>query len=176
MASIRSVNRFAAYYHVWVPPWRGSARKVAWRPAQAPVGDDGLDPTKVRILVVDDDPDFVCAHQLALERAGFHVDTASSGSEALERLVRGGIDLLVLDVMLNHPTEGFEVCSAMRQHPAMRLIPVLMVSSVDWEAYAEMDPENEPNSLMCDDFARKPVAPAELVQRVRGLLEKRNKA
>lgn len=128
---------------------------------------------KARILVVDDDPDFVCAHQLALERADFRVATASSGTEALERLVQGGIDLVVLDVMMERDTEGIEVCYAMRQHPDMRTIPVLMVSSVEREGHAAFNPDTDRSCMMCDDFARKPVAPAELVQRVTNLLLKK---
>lgn len=132
--------------------------------------------SKPHILVVDDDPDFVCAHQLALERAGYSVDTASNGGEALSRLIRGGVDLVVLDVMLAHPTEGFEVCYAMRQHPQMRQIPVLMVSSVDRDAHRLTDADSDLGCVLCDDFARKPLTPAELVRRVRDLLELRGKA
>lgn len=128
---------------------------------------------KAHILVVDDDPDFICAHQIALERAGYTVDAASNGGEALERLSRGGVDLVVLDVMLEHDSEGFEVCYAMRQHPDLQNIPVLMVSSVEREGHNVFDPEAPRSCLMCDDFARKPVAPAELVQRVGTLLAAR---
>lgn len=130
---------------------------------------------RAHILVVDDDPDFVCAHQLALERAGFSVEAAAGGIEALERLLKGEINLVVLDVMLDHPTEGFEVCHAMRHHPGMRDIPILLVSSVEREGHALFDPVADRSCLMCDDFARKPVRPAELVRRVEALLAKRSK-
>lgn len=131
---------------------------------------------KAHILVVDDDPDFVCAHQLALERAGYLVDTASSASSAIEQLQAGGIDLVVLDVMLEHDTAGFEVCYAIRQHPQIHDVAVLMVSSVEREGHDIFDPGETRGCMTCDDFARKPVAPAELVQRVQALLQKKGKA
>jgi len=130
---------------------------------------------KPHILVVDDDPDFLCAHQLALERAGYSVDAASNGGAALERLGKGGVDLVVLDVMMDHPTEGFEVCYAMRQDPNMRDIPILMVSSVEREGHETFNPDTQRACMMVEDFARKPITAAELVRRVTDLLRLRGK-
>lgn len=124
---------------------------------------------KRHILVVDDDPDFVWSHQVALESAGYAVDTAATGNEALQRLIEGGIDLVVLDVMLDHPTEGFEVGFAMRHDPRMRDVPILLVSSVEIDGRKVFDPADL-NCLTRCAFVRKPVPPGELVRRVRQLL------
>ena len=72
------------------------------------------------ILVVDDDPDVVEADRLVLEGAGYRVSSASNGTEALIRLRAGDVDLVILDVMMAHPTEGFHLSYEMKDDPKLR--------------------------------------------------------
>jgi CheY-like chemotaxis protein len=123
------------------------------------------------ILVVDDDPDVVEADRLVLETAGFRVSAAYSGSEALQRLRAGGVDLVILDVMMAYPTEGFHLTYEMKDDPNLRDIPVLMVTAVEDRLGHKLDPVRDADYLPVADFVRKPVEPEELVARVRKLLE-----
>jgi CheY-like chemotaxis protein len=123
------------------------------------------------ILVVDDDPDVVEADRLVLETAGYRVSAAYSGSEALQKLRAGGVDLVILDVMMAYPTEGFHLTYEMKDDPKLRDIPVLMVTAVEDRLGQKLDPVRDAEYLPVADFVRKPVEPEELVARVRKLLE-----
>jgi CheY-like chemotaxis protein len=123
------------------------------------------------ILVVDDDPDVVEADRLVLEGAGYRVSSASNGSEALVRLRVGDVDLVILDVMMAHPTEGFHLSYKMKDDPKLRDIPVLMVTAVEQRLGERIDWVRDAEYLPVSDFVRKPVEPDELLARVKKLLE-----
>ena len=123
------------------------------------------------ILVVDDDPDVVEADRLVLEGAGYRVSSASNGSEALVRLRAGGVELVILDVMMAHPTEGFHLSYEMKDDPKLRDIPVLMVTAVEDRLGERIDLAKDAEFLPVADFVRKPVEPDELLARVKKLLE-----
>ena len=93
--------------------------------------------------------------------------TAADGRQAVETLSRIHPDLILLDVMMPRMS-GFEFCSRVKGDPATRDIPVVMVTALDADADYE-------RALQCgaDDFLRKPVSRAELITRVRSLLELR---
>jgi len=131
---------------------------------------------KAHILVVDDDPDFVRAHQISLEQAGFRVSTASNGTEALKNLRTKAIDLVMLDVMMDYATEGLHVTYAIREDPALREIPVLMVTSLEEQTGEKFDPATDGEFLPVSDFVRKPIRPGELVAKVQKLLKQAGKA
>jgi len=126
---------------------------------------------QAHILVVDDDPDVVEADRLVLETAGYRVGAAYSGSEALQKLRAGGVDLVILDVMMAYPTEGFHLTYELKDDPKLRDIPVLMVTAVEDRLGQKLDPVRDAEYLPVADFVRKPVDPEELVARVRKLLE-----
>lgn len=81
-----------------------------------------------RILVVDDDRDFVASVKAFLEARGYTVATAHSGIEAREGLKRERPDLVVLDIMMDYETDGFNVAYKLREEPEDRRIPVIIVS------------------------------------------------
>jgi DNA-binding response OmpR family regulator len=70
-------------------------------------------PGKGRVLVVDDDPKFVDVTVRSLERAGYHCITGGSGDQALWAVLTDRPDVIVLDVMMPHPS-GIEVCRHLR--------------------------------------------------------------
>lgn len=90
------------------------------------------------VLIVDDASLVRLYYRSALETAGFRVEEAINGLEALERLLSGAVDLLIVDV--NMPQmDGFTFLQALRQRPgAMASIPALITStesrSVDFDA------------------------------------------
>jgi putative two-component system response regulator len=116
------------------------------------------------ILVVDDadtNRELIAAY---LERAGHRIVQAGSGREALQRVAEGGIDLVLLDVMMPG-IDGYEVCTRIRQDPQSRLTPVVFITSLDdrTDRITAMD-------VGGDDFLSKPVDQMELQARVRSLL------
>ena len=117
-----------------------------------------------RILVVDDDAKTVASVRLYLEHAGYQVDTASDGREALDRArAAPAPDLVVLDRMLPH-LDGLAVCRLVRGESG---IPVILLTARTSEA-----DRLEGLDLGADDYVSKPFSPRELVARVRAVLRR----
>jgi two-component system cell cycle response regulator len=83
-----------------------------------------------RILVVDDELEILQLEEMILTRAGYEVDTAADGSNALERLAGADYDLVVLDVMMPG-IDGFEVCRRIKADPRLAALPVLFLTARD---------------------------------------------
>jgi two-component system OmpR family response regulator len=81
----------------------------------------------VRILVVDDEPDTLGLIELTLQTAGFHVQSAASGEEALNLLRRDGFDLVMLDIMMPNVT-GFDVVRRLRSE-GVQFPPVIFLTA-----------------------------------------------
>jgi DNA-binding response OmpR family regulator len=81
-----------------------------------------------RILLVDDDRDLVAGVKAFLEARNYDVDTAHSGIEARERLAERRPDLVVLDIMMDYDTDGFNVAYKLRDEPETARIPVIIMS------------------------------------------------
>jgi two-component system phosphate regulon response regulator PhoB len=122
------------------------------------------------ILVVDDEPDLLELVRFNLDRAGFRVETAASGEEALARLRRSIPDLLVLDLMLPD-LSGEEVCRRLRADPDLSGLPVIMLTAKSEEVDRVVGFE-----LGADDYVTKPFSPRELVLRVKALLRRSHEA
>jgi len=119
------------------------------------------------VLVVDDEPNIRDVLRYALEREGFQVRVAAGGDAALAELGAGGIDLVVLDVMMPG-TDGLEVCRRVRARPAPEgNVPILFLSSRAEEIDRVVGLE-----LGSDDYIAKPFSPRELVARVRAVLRR----
>jgi cyclic di-GMP phosphodiesterase len=117
-----------------------------------------------RVLVADDSE---ANRELLLElltAEGYYVVLAANGSEAQEQIRSGSIDLALLDVVMPRPT-GFEICQTMKTSVETRLIPVILLTSLNSEG-------DKIRGIMCgaDDFLTKPVNKHELLARVYSLL------
>jgi putative two-component system response regulator len=95
---------------------------------------------------------------------GYQVVCAADGQQALARVNSGSIDLALLDVVMPRRT-GFEICQEMKSKPETRLIPVILLTSLNSDA-------DRIHGIMCgaDDFLNKPVNKHELLARVHSLL------
>jgi len=117
----------------------------------------------MNILIVDDDVELVGLLSFALEAAGFHVQTAFDGAEALAAVAKTPPDLVILDV--NLPSQdGFEVLSQLRQTSD---VPVIMLT-----VRATEEDEIQGLELGADDYLRKPFSPRALLARVRSHLRR----
>ena len=127
---------------------------------------------KKTILLIDDDADFVEATRAVLEGAGYAIAAASSGKEGLARLAKGGVDCVLLDVMMTRETEGFHTAEQIRENPATANLPILMLTGIVEKTGFEFSPETDADYLPVDAFIRKPVDPDDLLQAVAEALEK----
>jgi len=123
-----------------------------------------------KILVVDDDPDFVETTRIVLEKAGHTVSSAADGSEALEKVNEDAPELIVLDVIMSSILDGLSVSQQLSDHPDFKHIPIIMITSIANTDYAELFPTDEYVHL--DSFLTKPVAPDRLLEEVGRLLKR----
>jgi DNA-binding response OmpR family regulator len=121
-------------------------------------------PTKV--LVVDDDPTVAEIVAGYLTRAGYAVDRAADGREALARAADGRPDLVVLDLMLPE-MDGLEVCRRLRADRSAPPVPVVMLTAKGQESDRILGLE-----LGADDYVTKPFSPRELVLRIQSVLRR----
>lgn len=126
---------------------------------------------KVRVLLVDDDPDFVEANTIVLEASGFEVISASSGAEGLTRVRDDRPDIVILDVMMENTDEGFAVARDIRRK-LNSAVPIIMLTSVGKVTGYDYRPEEHPDFFPVDIFLEKPVPPPVLVGKIRELVNK----
>ncbi len=122
-----------------------------------------------RILVVDDDPDFVEATRLVLEKAGYEVLSAADGDAGLRMVRAEKPDLVILDVIMKTVLDGLYVSQELANDPDCNPIPILMVTSIANSDYAALFPTDE--YIHIRGFISKPIAPAALLERVAALLK-----
>ncbi|MFI5395865.1 MAG: ATPase, T2SS/T4P/T4SS family [Candidatus Binatia bacterium] len=138
-------------------------------PVSAPRAPDGTSESRrYRALVVDDTADFRRLISFTLERGGLSVsvETASNGREAIEKAQDNPPDFIVLDIMMPE-MDGFEVCQRLRSDVRTAFVPILMLTALD-------DAANRARGFLAgtDDYIGKPFARAELLARVRRLIER----
>lgn len=119
------------------------------------------------VLVADDDSMFVEVLTAILE-SRYHVRTASNGSEALQSVKAQRPDAIVLDVMMDYMSEGFDVARTLRTDPATATIPIIMLTGVDQMYNYRM--EIDESWVPCDRYFEKPVAPERLLAEIRDLI------
>ena len=128
---------------------------------------------KAKILLVDDDPDFLEMHKAVLARNGYEVLTAFNGREGLERVRTDLPDLIILDLMMEKHDSGFSFSKQIKNDPLFKKIPILMVTSVAEVTGYSFSLEKDGYWMKADDFLDKPVMPDVLIGRVEKLLRKK---
>jgi CheY-like chemotaxis protein len=121
-----------------------------------------------KILVVDDDPDFVEIMRTILESTDYEVITAANGNQALAQVKAQHPDLMILDIMMSTVLDGLDVSEKLAQDPDASFMPVIMVSSIAETPYAHVFPMGEQPHM--DAWLSKPVDPADLLAKVAELL------
>jgi CheY-like chemotaxis protein len=122
------------------------------------------------ILVIDDDPNFVVTIRPVLESKGYKVAAACNREEAMKVLKKRTPDLILLDIMMEKMTDGFDICYKLKHDPEMKKIPVLAVSSITEETGFKFSPATDGEYFEADDFMEKPVTPTILLERIEKLL------
>lgn len=125
-----------------------------------------------KILLVDDDPDFVEATKIVLESAPYQVEVAYNGTEALAKVQEEEPDLIILDIIMPEQ-DGFKVCKVLKEDPELSKIPIIMLTSLSERMGETVYSVSDGLMLEADDYVDKPVTPAELLARVAKFLEKR---
>lgn len=125
-----------------------------------------------RIMMIDDDPDFVAGVRAILEKAGYKVDAAYNPKAGFQALQGGHYDLLLLDIMMGRGAEGIALARKIRKDPKLREMPVLIITGIR-EQIAFLFPGQavHPNFVDVDELVEKPVEPNLLLEKVSALLK-----
>lgn len=124
-----------------------------------------------KILLIDDDVDFVTATKAVLESRLYQVTTAYEGNEGLKKAREEKPDLIILDIIM--PTKsGFTVCDELKRDPQLSKIPVLLLTSLSQRIGEVSISVSEGLTVEAEDYIDKPVSPEELFKRVDRQLKK----
>jgi len=118
-----------------------------------------------KVLIVDDDADFVEVNKMVLEGNGYEVVCAYNGEEGKQKALAEKPDVIILDVMMTTKTEGFDVARELRQKDETKKIPIIMLTAVNQEVPWKFGPDEV--WLPVDEFLEKPVKPDTLLAAVK---------
>ena len=121
-----------------------------------------------RILVIDDDIDFLEYARIVLESASYEVITAVDADDGLEQIRSSLPDLVITDVMMSYTMEGISVTRAIRDDARLSQLPVIVISAIARTPDAALFPEGARPAP--DGFLAKPVPPETLLSVVRNCL------
>jgi DNA-binding response OmpR family regulator len=123
-----------------------------------------------KLLIAEDERDIRDLILFTLQFAGFEVEAARDGSEAVEKAQQGGYDLILMDVRMPRMT-GHQACSKLKENEATKDIPVLFLSAKGQEAEVKQGLE-----VGAEDYILKPFAPDHLTRKIKEVLAKYGKA
>jgi len=129
-----------------------------------------------RILIVDDDPDFVAVMKVILEERRYTVATASDKEEGMSRIQANKPDLIIMDVMMSTWSDGFEMSRELKKDPQYQDIPILMLTGVEEKTgIGFKSTAGDPEWLPVNGFLDKPVEPEVLLDEVKSLLSRKTR-
>jgi two-component system alkaline phosphatase synthesis response regulator PhoP len=125
---------------------------------------------KKKILIVDDDKDYGEALKIVLSRKGYHVNHVLNVQDGRRSVEEEEPALIILDVMMDRHTDGFDFCRNLKNDNIYKHIPVIMVTAVTGKTGFKFSPETDGEYLQADDYISKPVPSSELLLRVEKLI------
>jgi two-component system alkaline phosphatase synthesis response regulator PhoP len=126
---------------------------------------------RAKILLVDDDADFVESTRTVLESKPYDVIVAQNGDEGIKKAREARPDLIILDIIMP-VKDGFTAAEQLKKDPQLSRIPTIMLTAfAEKHAEAAM-PVSRGFTLEAEDYIEKPVAPKELLARVEKQLKK----
>jgi DNA-binding response OmpR family regulator len=128
---------------------------------------------QTKILLIDDDPDMHAVVRMILEPQGYQVHCHLTGAEGLEMMRRQRPDLVLLDIMLAHPSEGLQVACEMRHDDRLKDIPIIMISAIGETMGKDYYSEVCPGTAAGDMFLEKPFDAPTLREAVSWLLQRK---
>lgn len=128
--------------------------------------------TNPKILIVDDDMDFIEISRLNLEGKGYQVRSASNGKEGWKMVEKERPDLIIMDLMMEKLDAGMALSQKIKSHPRYASIPILMLTSISRDTGMDFAPRTAEDlkKLKVDDFHTKPIKAKTLLEKVEKLL------
>jgi len=130
---------------------------------------------KEKVLIVDDEVDFVEINKAALENKGYQVISAYNGEEGVKKALEEKPDIVILDVMMTTKTEGFDVARELRKHKEMQDTPIIMLTAIRERMDIKWKIQPDEEWLPVTEFLEKPIPPEKLIEKVEEMLKKSKK-
>lgn len=125
-----------------------------------------------KILIIDDDPDIVESMRIILESCRHKVKVTKSGAEGLKEAKAEKYDLIILDVMMETMSTGFEVARNLRENRENKNVPILMLTAIKESTGLDFNSEvGDKDWLPVNAYLEKPMKPNELLVKVESLLK-----
>lgn len=125
-----------------------------------------------KILIIDDDPDIVESMRIILESCRHKVKVAINGAEGLKEAKAAKYDLIILDVMMETMSTGFEVARKLRESRDNKAVPILMLTAIKESTGLDFNSEvGDKDWLPVNAYLEKPLKPNELLVKVEALLK-----
>ncbi len=124
-----------------------------------------------KILIVDDDPDFIAGLKMILDNAGYSVKLADNVKDGMQSLAEDLPDLIILDVMMENFDDGFNMCADIKHNEHFKHIPVIILTAVTEVTGLKFDPETDGEYLEADEYMEKPIIPEVFLDKVAALIK-----
>ena len=129
----------------------------------------------LKIVMIDDNPDFLFTMETFLKKNGFEVHTAEDGQKGLEIIRKERPDLVLLDIMMETLFSGFEVCKAVRSDDDLKYIPIIGISAMGEELDIDYSQWPDYEYFRPDAFLDKPIDKQRLLQLIPEVIQKAQK-
>jgi CheY-like chemotaxis protein len=123
-----------------------------------------------KVLIVDDDRGFHEVVRAILAASGYSPISAYSEQEGLETARRERPDAILIDIIMESTTDGFEFCREARRDPQIKHTPILGVSAIEERIALQCPPDRDSDLFPVDGYLRKPVAMEKLLAELRRLI------
>lgn len=123
-----------------------------------------------KIVIVDDNTDYLFTMKTFLSRNGFEVETAPDGQTGIDLIRKERPDLILLDVMMETTFSGFEVCRQIRNDSELESIPIIGITGMEDELGLKFDKYDDEDYFSPDAFFDKPVDKDALLQKIKDLI------
>lgn len=124
-----------------------------------------------KILIIDDNPDYLFTMATFLKRNGFETLTAEDGQKGIDIIEKERPDLILLDVMMESTYSGLDVCKRVRVNPDLKDTPIIGISGMGDELGVRLEKWGDEDYFNVNEFFDKPVDKERLLSKIRDLLE-----
>lgn len=126
----------------------------------------------LKVVVVDDDRDYLFTMETFLKRNDFNVFTADNGKDGIDLIKNQQPDVILLDVMMETLFSGYEVCKAVRSDPDVEFTPIVGISGMGDDIGVKYEQYRDEKYFTPDIFVEKPVDKELLIDIISQAIEK----
>jgi len=129
----------------------------------------------LKVIIIDDDKDYLFTMETFLKRNDFNVQTAENGKDGIDLVKKEKPDFILLDVMMETLYSGYEVCKAIRSDPELEFTPIIGISGMGEDLGVQYQQSRDDQYFTPDVFVEKPVDKQNLLSVIEEAIQKAKK-